>query len=69
MSHINRMNEDWNEEDYVNAMLGVNSADWKWIPYDSTGTNNPDSYKCPECSAIVRHKSNYCPDCGAKMRI
>lgn len=40
----------------------------KWIWQDSPVFGNPyGSYMCPLCQNTMPHKTNYCPNCGAKM--
>ena len=39
-----------------------------WKPYDKTGTNNFDDYKCSRCEHVSSYKSNFCPKCGAYMK-
>ena len=39
----------------------------EWIPYDKTGTNNFDDFKCSQCGRVNSYKSNFCPVCGANM--
>lgn len=39
----------------------------EWEEYDSTGTNNPDRYRCKKCHCISINDSRYCPDCGSFM--
>lgn len=73
-------NDEWNIMDdgdrlaYImahrkNNAMSTKPENFKWIPYDWTGTNNFDYYKCSACGHIVRNKSKYCPDCGAKMEV
>ena len=40
----------------------------KWMWQDSPVFGNPyGSYMCPLCQNTMPHKTNYCPNCGAKM--
>lgn len=47
----------------------------KWIvvreQYEFMGgvVNEPRGCKCSNCNKVVRFKSNYCPNCGAKMEV
>lgn len=43
----------------------VRHGRWEWV--DAPVFGNPyGSYKC-DCGNYVPHKTNYCPNCGAKM--
>lgn len=40
----------------------------KWEYVDAPVFGNPyGSYKCDYCGNSMPHKTNYCPNCGAKM--
>lgn len=47
----------------------------KWIhdcvitEYSATGRFNLRSCECSECGTICEQESNFCPNCGADMRI
>lgn len=44
----------------------VKHGEWVW--QDSPVFGNPyGSYMCPLCQNTMPHKTNYCPNCGAKM--
>ena len=43
----------------------VKHGRWEW--QDSPVFGNPyGSYMCPLCQNTMPHKTNYCPNCGAK---
>ena len=42
----------------------------EWIWQDAPLFGNPyGSYKCKCCGCSMPHKTNYCPNCGAKMEV
>ena len=58
------------ESDAVEAISMLPSAvkhgKWEW--QDSPVFGNPyGSYICALCQNTMPHKTNYCPNCGAKM--
>lgn len=40
----------------------------EWIPLVATNHTNQNKWKCSNCFAKEKFKSNYCPTCGANMR-
>ena len=36
----------------------------KWIP---SNFDNPALFLCSKCNCVFRKKTNFCPNCGAKM--
>lgn len=42
----------------------VRHGDWRFCGSDRWN----DAYVCSECGKIAQDDSNYCPNCGAKMR-
>lgn len=42
----------------------------KWVQdwRDERGYTHISGYKCTECDALYPWKTNYCPDCGARMK-
>lgn len=46
--------------------ISVDSSYWRWA-HDGGHTVEHITYRCSECSRKSIIKTNYCPNCGAKM--
>ena len=46
--------------------IGVDSSYWRWT-HDGGHTVEHITFRCPECARKSIIKTNYCPNCGAKM--
>ena len=59
----------------INAINGMPAADvqevkhgrWEYNNEAYVGSNPYGSYNCSICGENVPHKTNYCPNCGARM--
>lgn len=45
---------------------GVDSSYWRWADYGAKVINRI-TYRCSNCGRGSAMKTNYCPNCGAKM--
>lgn len=43
-------------------------GEWICVTKSTFPQYQPDEYKCPFCNTIVNYKTNYCHNCGAKMK-
>ena len=46
--------------------VGVDSTYWRWY-HDEAKAIERTTYRCSECARKSIIKTNYCPNCGAKM--
>lgn len=46
--------------------IGVDSSYWRWS-HDGAHTVEHITFRCSECARKSIIKTNYCPNCGAKM--
>ena len=46
--------------------IGVDSSYWRWA-HDGGHTVEHITFRCSECARKSIIKTNYCPNCGAKM--
>lgn len=72
MADAKRVLADMQTADVVPVVRGwwehVDSSYWRWTP--SGGVSVPHvTYRCGRCWRGTAVKTNYCPNCGAKMDI
>lgn len=60
---INQMTEE-GCPDAVNAVPMVHG---RWIPCHPLGDDAPEGYMCSVCRVGGWEKTNFCPNCGAKL--
>ena len=62
----------WLHDRVINAAAAdvqpVKHGQWIWDSSPEFG-NPYGSYVCSECDERQAHRENYCPNCGARMRI
>lgn len=56
------------DKDTIDAMPTVEPKKGKWILPNDCAALYLDEWICSNCTHLISHKHNFCPNCGADMR-